>query len=129
MPLEPGSQGEPSAKLRGLSSASEAAHAGLNTPPPGRGLIWHPLTPPAIARQMLGPRHLCRASLPPGGEASQLQVRALEGFRSTLDPPPAPPLVPTGPPQRQPLKLALLPSGRVRRSRKAEGRGEVGFEG
>lgn len=34
MPLEPGSQGEPSAKLRGLSPASEAAHAGLNTTRP-----------------------------------------------------------------------------------------------
>lgn len=53
-------------------------------PPPGRGLIWHPRTPPAIARQMLRPRHLCRASLPPGGEATQLQAGALEGVQAHL---------------------------------------------
>lgn len=93
MPLEPGSQREPSANLRGLSPASEAAHAGLNTP--SRGLLWHPLTPPVIARQMLQPRHLCRASLPPGGEATQLQARALEGVLTHSGPPS---LVPTGPP-------------------------------
>ena len=42
--------------------------------------LWHPRTPLAIARQMLQPRHVCRASLPPGGEATQLQTGALEGF-------------------------------------------------
>lgn len=67
------------------SPASEATHTGLNNPLVG-GLIWHSSTPLAIARQMLLPRHLCRASLPPGGEAIQLQDRALEGVRSALHP-------------------------------------------
>lgn len=64
--------------MRGLSPASKATHKGLDTA--GRRRIWHPRTPLAIARQMLQPRHVCRASLPPGGEATQLQTGALEGF-------------------------------------------------
>ena len=64
--------------MRGLGPASKATHKGLDTA--GRRRIWHPRTPLAIARQMLQPRHVCRASLPPGGEATQLQTGALEGF-------------------------------------------------
>ena len=76
---EPESQQEFKAKVRGLSPASEATHKGLDTA--GRRRIWHPRTPLTIARQMLQPRHVCRASLPPGGEATQLQTGALEGVQ------------------------------------------------